>query len=516
MLFEEEELGFREKDISFSWETFEIQNFDKPLSWYKQFYRKALKEGPLGTISENKYSLSEDQQQVYDVISKDIKEGLTQQQTYLISSAAGTGKGILIETLYYCAKRHGIKAKIVTPTGVAATRFPCLASTIHSSLGLPLGKTAEEIISMPVSHKVIMAWKDVKLFFVDEVYLIPCSFWYVINIKLQQIFNNSEPYGGCSVIVSGDMLQNMCIGGVPLYSETQCESEICEKGRMLYRGITKVFMLIKNHRQKDKEYLKILEGLKHNQIVPDDLALLNSRHESRLSDNEIKEFSDALYISLRRDSVLKRNKQMLLKSGKPVLLTHARRFGAEDGGIIPLYLSEGCPLILNENINVNMGLVNGSFGYCRGIVIKDRNLKECNVFSSQLPKPYCVLVDFPDINGRTLKHNLFPIFSQTKNLESAHSKSSFPVFPLETFFSATITKIQGKTLKKVIVKVEPWYDWAPFFVAMSRVSYLRDLMIVGEMYSTNLFPYHNKSYNTKMRELVRLEKIATKQENDLK
>lgn len=503
----EEDLGFRDKDILYSWESFQKNNFDKPLSFFKQFYKKSIKEGPLYLIPETKYSLSEDQQQVYNIISKDILQGLPQQQLYLISAMAGSGKGTLVETLYSCAMRNGIQAKIATPTGISATRFPCVAATIHSSLGIPLGKTAEEIISMPVSDKVISAWKNVKLFFIDEVFLLSSTFFYIINKKLQQIFCNSRPFGNCSVICLGDVLQNMCIGGTPLYSERESDSEICEQGRNLYRSITRVFMLTKNHRQKDKLYSRILEGLKHNKLSPEDLFMINSRHESVLHESEKNGFRDAIYIALKRDAVLHRNKEMLIKSEKPVLFTHARRFGADDEGVLPLYLAEGCPLILNQNINVNMGLVNGTFGYCRGVIIKERN--PINSFGSHVPKPLCVLMEFPEINGRQLSGNIFPIFPQSKNIEK-DSKSSFydAVFPLETFYAATIVKVQGKTIPKVIVRVQPWFDWAPFFVAMSRVSNLTDLMIVGDLYSPDLFPRSNRLYDQKIRELVRLENLV--------
>lgn len=505
----EEELGFREKDISYDWETFEKNNFDKSLSYFKQFYRKSLQEGPIARVTENQYTLSEDQQYVYDAISKDIKQGLTHQQLYLVQSSQGCGKGILVETLYFCALRNGIQARIATLSGVAASRFPCLASTLHSSLSIPLGKTAEEIISMPVSSNVINSWKNVKLFFIDEIFLLSSTFLYIIHKKLQQIFCNSHPFGNISLVCLGDILQSMCIGGTPLYLNTESDSEISERGRKLYLSIKNVFMLTKNHRQKDKEYSRILECLKHNQLNPEDLFLINSRHERNLQECEKNEFHEALYIALKRDAVLNRNKEMLYKSEKPVMFTHARRFGAADGGIIPLYLAEGCPLILNENINVNMNLVNGSLGICRGIIIKDRNPNKANVFGSQKPKPVCVLIEFPEINGRQLNGNIFPIFPQSKNIERDFQATfQTSVFPLETFYAATIIKIQGKTLPKVIVKVEPWYDWAPFFVAMSRVSNLSDLMIVGDFYSPDLFPHHNRSYMQKMCELNRLETLA--------
>lgn len=285
-MFCEEELGFRDTDILYSRESFVKQNFDKSLSYFKQFYRKALQEGPINFISETKYKLSQDQQRVYDFISKDIRQGCPQQELYLVQASQGTGKGTIVETLYYCALRNGIKARIATPTGVAATRFPCLASTLHSSLGIPLGKTAEEIIGMPVSSNVIKSWENIKLFFIDEIYLVSSSSLYIIHKKLQQILCNSYPFGQCSIVFCGDILQNMCIGGSPLYCETESDSKICVKGRKLYRSITKVFMLTKNHRQKDKEYAKILECLKHNPLNHEDLSLINSRHESKLNESE--------------------------------------------------------------------------------------------------------------------------------------------------------------------------------------------------------------------------------------
>lgn len=199
---------------------------------------------------------------------------------------------------------------------------------------------------------------------------------------------------------------------------------------------------------------------------------------------------------------------MLYKSEKPVIFSHARRFGAADDGILPLYLAEGCPLILIENINVNMGLVNGKFGYYRGIIIKDRNPTRVNAFGSHIPKPLCVLVEFPGMNGRQLNQNIFPIFPQSKNVAKDVTTSfQTSLFPLEAFYAATIVKIQGRSLQKVIVKVQSWYDWVPFFVAFSRVSNLNDLMIVGDYYSPDLFPCNNRTYTQKVNELKRLEKL---------
>ena len=80
-----------------------------------------------------------------------------------------------------------------------------------------------------------------------------------------------------------------------------------------YRSISKVICLDQNYRQvidgqANADYLAFLSRLRKGETTEDDVALVQSRCYSKLSNDERKEFEDAIWAFPTNCNVNKRNK----------------------------------------------------------------------------------------------------------------------------------------------------------------------------------------------------------------
>ena len=146
-------------------------------------------------------------------------------------------------------------------------------------------------------------------------------------------------------------------------------------------------------------------------------------------------------------------------------------------GKIPLVL--GMPVVVNQNFDIDGGLVNGSFGYLWDYWFENkgdgiRTLTSC-------------IVEIPDLTCDQLPHlppKHVPIISDTVGMSIIHpvSRQSFTVkqfqVPLAPGFAMTAHKAQGLTLPHVIVDLANCIGTESPYVMVSRCTSLGGLMVM--------------------------------------
>jgi len=140
----------------------------------------------------------------------------------IIQSTAGTGKSLLIncikDMLISLASPEPSPIMLLAPTGVAA--FNIQASTIHSTLHLPMNDL------MPLQGNALAKFQEelrhIRYILIDEMSFIGPKLLSHIDERLREAFprQRNTPFGGCSIILVGDLSQLPPVKDIPIYAGT--------------------------------------------------------------------------------------------------------------------------------------------------------------------------------------------------------------------------------------------------------------------------------------------------------
>ena len=139
--------------------------------------------------------LNSEQIEAYEKISSN-------KNNFFVTGKAGTGKSLLLK---YCVENIKKKKNVVVlaPTGIAAINIA--GQTIHSFFGLQTG--LQNITDVSVSSKQKSLFQAIEVIIIDEISMVRCDIMDMIDAKLKIARENDLPFGGCQIIVFGDLYQ---------------------------------------------------------------------------------------------------------------------------------------------------------------------------------------------------------------------------------------------------------------------------------------------------------------------
>jgi ATP-dependent DNA helicase PIF1 len=210
--------------------------------------------------------LSTEQRKVYDVLE------YSDNNVY-ITGKAGTGKSLLLE--YFVSHTQKTVA-VVAPTGIAALNVGGM--TIHSFFKFPPDVIDPKKINVDYKTREIL--RNIDAIVIDEVSMIRVDLMEGISAKLQIARRDDRPFGGCQMIMFGDLYQlppvvadgqlhryfNHNYGGVYFFNAPSVEKtdlQIYELGNIF--------------RQKDPQFRNILNSIRNGDGSPEVLSKLNVR-----------------------------------------------------------------------------------------------------------------------------------------------------------------------------------------------------------------------------------------------
>ncbi len=201
-------------------------------------------------------------------------------------------------------------------------------------------------------------------------------------------------------------------------------------------------------------------------------------------------------------------------------------------GLLPFV--PGMPVILTQNIAIELGLINGMNGIFRQLVYEEDSVST-DVLSETFPnntryihKPLYALIEITrskvECNLEQLQPKLVPIplMEQTFRIDiadvlpknkkpKANQKTVLSIkrraLPLVPAYCITTHKSQGQTLNKVVIDLKlpnETDDIAAVYVPLSRVKRLTDLIILRHFEHKVLLIKPNKS---QLAEIDRLDKL---------
>lgn len=433
-----------------------------------------------------------------------------------ITGRAGTGKSTLLN--YFC-DQTAKKAVILAPTGVAAVNVG--GQTIHSFFGFKPDVTPSSIRRKVKDEKKNL-YKKLETIVIDEISMARADLLDCVD-RFLRLNGPTEklPFGGIQMIFIGDLYQ------LPPVVSGQ-EKEIFRGhyttpyffGAKVFDELDMEFVeLEKIYRQKDGEFIRLLNAIRNRSVTDDDLALLNRR-----VDPEFSAPPDDFFICLTstNEQANRINDEQIARLKGKTYTFHGLVEGDFGKEYLPtqveLKLKKGAQIMLLNN-DAYGRWVNGTVGKMTGVK-KDEDEEE--VIIARLDNGMRV-----EIAPYTWE--LFRLALKDGELTS-EVVGSFTQYPVRLAFAVTIHKSQGKTFERAVIDVgRGTFAHGQMYVALSRCTTLDGIVLKKPIRKSHIlmdwqvvkfltrFQYHQAERNLPREEKIRLlrEAIEKKQSMEI-
>ncbi|XP_076858467.1 uncharacterized protein LOC143512266 isoform X2 [Brachyhypopomus gauderio] len=461
-------------------------------------------EGPQLSHAEIKkmyQSLNETQAAVFytvrDWCKRKVLNENPEQFLYYIAGTAGTGKSHLIKSVYVEATKilHKLpcvreETDISKPTVLLSAFTGCASHNIN-------GKTLHSLFKLPRSLKppyqglgnsldeIRANFSNVQIIIIDEISMVSKPLFAYINWRLQQIRGNNKPFGNVSIMAVGDFQQLPPLGK----AKSLCvyEDHVLDFWRDHFKMVT----LTEIMRQKDDlAYAELLNRLrvkrKHDALSAADRSMLEQVIKSPddcpsdalhifATNKEVDDYNSAV-ISSRFQNITNIDAEDYKKDPRTgQMQKQGVPFKGEKGDLVDtLQLATDARVMLTRNIDVEDGLVNGSFGKVVKIVAHIRK---------DVPVVHMIGLKLDNVDAGQKHRNKVPggddnvvyIERVEENLKKKGTVRR--QFPLKLAFACTTHKVQGMTTLCAVVSLKKIFEPGMAYVALSRTTSLSGLHI---------------------------------------
>ena len=424
----------------------------------------------------------------------------------LVSGTGGSGKSNLLQRF----KAHCPCFSSVTPkgakliaeviasaaTGIAAQNVD--GETLHRALSLGLADEPPQALFRKISasrFKFQKTWNFLlytKVLIIDEISMVQPDLFQTLDVLFRLARKNNYCFGGVTLIMFGDFLQLP-----PVNKNARENSARFVFQTQVWKDMNKCrIYLNRNYRQKDKDFIQLLDEVRFGKLSSKSLALLQSRLVSKLP-KMVNEIGDSkvpqilpMSVFSYKTQVEKNNntriQQLIDKSGTALERFTPRyrvaprhddkEMNAKEAHqgkesflnvkqtedrfpIITLEVSIGSQVMMRCNVYYALGVVNGTMGIVT------------HIGSDAIGVLFLVKSKFLDKPIDVTRHSFRSKFSESVDL-------IMDQFPISLAWSSTIHKVQGLTLDKLSISGKDCFETGQCYVALSRVRNLEDLVLL--------------------------------------
>ncbi|THH12878.1 hypothetical protein EW146_g7285 [Bondarzewia mesenterica] len=439
------------------------------------------------------------------------------------TGSAGTGKSVLLKEIIRHFRHdnpHQMLA-VTASTGIASVNIG--GTTLHSWAGIGLGKEPKEKLAGKIAgnesfNLVARRWRTVKALIIDEskaptvlvafhdgylsisaVSMIDGKLFDKLEYIARYVRMNNAPFGGIQLILSGDFYQ---LPPVPdNHKGHLSHATFAFDATSWERCMGKPISLTKVFRQKDPEFVDMLNAMRVGKLDPDTIARFSSLSRSVQYDDGIE--PTELY-PLRRE-VQTANDTRLKQINA---ISHGYRAqdwpGRDSQGnpkvnedemnrlldrlVAPkeITLKVGAQVMLVKNMVPGV-LVNGTVGKVVDFITYREALQSQTEIAAPREKDEKVVPDF--VKSSTIAWPLV-VFTNGQPLlcvpadftvEDAHGEveATRMQVPLILAWALSVHKSQGQTLERVRVDLKRTFEKGQAYVALSRATNLDTLQVVN-------------------------------------
>ncbi|MFA5842094.1 MAG: AAA family ATPase [Candidatus Gracilibacteria bacterium] len=382
-----------------------------------------------------------------------------------VTGRAGTGKSTLLSYFRTQTKRKTI---VLAPTGVAAINVQ--GQTIHSFFGFKPDITPHSVLKKLKKNKKNI-YKKIETLVIDEISMVRADLLDCVDLFLQLHGpRKGHPFGGVQMIFIGDLYQLPPVVSSRERSifTTHYESPYFFSAKGFADFKPEFIELEKVYRQKDDEFIRLLNTVRNRTATSEDLGKFNTRHDPDFQ-APIKDF----YIYLTSTNALADtiNQERLARLPGKLRTVYGEKEGDFGREYFPtaeaLQFKVGAQIMMLNN-EATGRWVNGTIGKITRI---KKSEDDEAVIEAELQ------------NGKTVEitPHTWEIFNFSLNGENQLDSKivgTFTQYPFRLAFAITIHKAQGKTFEKVIVDVgSGTFAHGQMYVALSRCTSLEGLVL---------------------------------------
>lgn len=400
-------------------------------------------------------------------------------KSVFLTGRAGTGKTTFLK---YIAQTISKRFVILAPTGVAAINAG--GTTIHSFFQLPLCPYLPDVKELITEYQTpdkyrslrkerIKILRTLDLLIIDEISMVRADILDAVDMTLRRYRRNDLPFGGVQLLMIGDIHQ---LSPVVKESERQYISQVYPSPYFFHsKAIGKVdyitIELQKVHRQKDADFIEILNAVRDNKVSPQILQRLNTRVGAPQDKDEVVRLTTH---NAQADHI--NATELMALPGEPSV------FEAKIEGDFPennypgdlfLSLKEGAKVMFIRN-DSQAGYYNGKMGTVLEISAAGNVLVES--FEGGL-------VEVEPVVWENIQYEIDP---QTQEIIPV-VVGKFRQLPLRIAWAVTIHKSQGLTFDKVIIDAGAAFAFGQVYVALSRCRTLEGISLETPISASALY-----------------------------
>lgn len=397
-----------------------------------------------------------------------------------ITGRAGTGKSTLLSYFRQLTQKN---VAVLAPTGVAAVNIK--GQTIHSFFKFKPNVTLQSIKKKKSNdNNKKSIYQKLDTIIIDEISMVRADLLDCIDKFLRLNGKDADmPFGGLQIIFIGDLYQLPPI--VPRQEKEIFNS--CYKtpyffSALCFQDLQMEFIeLEKVYRQKDTDYIHLLNAIRNNTITEVGFQKLNQRFNPHFTPQE-----NEFYVYLTPT-----NAQAKITNDKRLEQLHgishclkgyvSGNFGQEYFPTdLDLHVKVDAQIMMLNNDSSNRW-INGTIGKITAINELEDNEK------------YIVV--------RLENGKLFDVYPYTWEisrffLEGPHLKSevmgTFTQFPLMLAWALTIHKSQGKTFDKVVLDMgRGAFAHGQTYVALSRCTSFEGIVLTKPLTKKDIWMDYN-------------------------
>jgi len=399
-----------------------------------------------------------------------------------LTGKAGTGKTTFLK---YIKSLLGENIVVLAPTGVAAINAG--GQTIHSffkvspSVYVPNDKrlrvkseindTDKSTIydHFKLDKEKVQLINKMEILIIDEISMVRCDLLDVID-KLLRVYRKkpNEIFGGLQIILIGDTFQLPPIADYEQWEILRMfyaspyffSSQVITNNKPIFIELKKIY------RQKEQEFIDLLNKIRVNQMDSEDLQKLNQRYNPNV------DFSDKLnqIILATTNKIVNDTNQKKLTE----LAGEQKSFEASVEGIFPesiyptektLSLKVGAQIMFIKN-DFSKNIFNGKLG-------KVKSFSENRI----------VVAGFDNFNEFEISvetntwKNIRYKWDDTERKIIEEIIGTFTQIPLKLAWAITVHKSQGLTFDNVIADLSGAFATGQVYVALSRCRTLNGLVL---------------------------------------
>lgn len=387
-------------------------------------------------------------------------------ENIFLTGNAGTGKSTLLDHFRNSTNKNIV---VVAPTGVAAVNIK--GETIHSFFGFAPNITPEKAALDAKHTKKGKIYNALEILVIDEISMVRADLLDSIDAFLRSSRRINLPFGGVKLIMVGDLHQ---LPPVVTNMEKEALSTMYETpyffSSNVFTGLFNSlfsqlkFVELQNiYRQKEKNFVELLNKIRNKQTTEKDIERLNNQV---VGEGDFIE--DYIILTAINDQADKINESRLSQIDGPTFSFRASTTGDFKSGQAPaadlIVLKTGARVMLLNN-DTQGRWINGTVG---------------TLFRAQSDAIY-VKIDgggVEKIEPVTWK-SFKTVFNQETAALESNEVGSYKQMPVRLAWAITIHKSQGKTFEKVAIDMgRGAFAHGQTYVALSRCTTLSGLKLL--------------------------------------